>query len=125
VRWQTDPRTGEFVTRFGRRVPRPAALPTPCDECPKIPDGQPKSRAFAVEPDERLWLAWEFYEQNVATGLYQQCVATGRWPQDDAVDRLAPVFRNAERMREQYARSVELRTITAVMVAAGFKKPAG
>ncbi len=77
----------------GKPIPRPEGQPTPCHECPKVPDDAPeKSSQYALEPSERSKAAYLHY---------LECVAVGRFPDDPIVRRNAAIIRRVEQMWER------------------------
>jgi hypothetical protein len=69
-------------------VIRPSAVPTPCHDCPKIPDDAlVKCRENAVEMSAQSWQIWTHY---------QECKAVGRFPDDPVVARHAGILRQME-----------------------------
>ncbi len=76
---------GRVSKRAGLPVLRPAGTSPPCLQCEKIPHGEVKVRANAVELSERNFLAYQHY---------LECRATGSFPDDAIVRRNARVLRS-------------------------------
>lgn len=56
---------------------------TPCDVCPKIPEGKPKERRYAVELSVKNRRAWQHW---------RECRAIGQFPDDPVVRRNAEIL---------------------------------
>lgn len=88
-RWLHDDKPGgdgSRVTRLSLPVARPPGVPTPCERCPKIPDGRPKVPAEAVEVTDQFRAALRHFEE---------CRAVGAFPDDAWVRRNAVIFAEA------------------------------
>lgn len=60
---------------------------TPCRECPKIPNGCPPDRRYAIEPTERSWKIFQHW---------RECRAVGHFPDDPWVKRHAAVLQGIQ-----------------------------
>jgi hypothetical protein len=103
------------MMRHGRfKAARHPREPLPCGTCPKVPEDAPfKDKRFAVELDDRGWMAWDFY---------QTCKAVGRFPDDHAVEQVAKTIAAVEeraRAHREGRRTVEIAAVMAQVAAAG------
>lgn len=78
---------GEITRRMGLPVLRPPGCETPCDRCPKIPVGSPKTREHAIEWTDDTHRTYEHY---------RECRAVGSFPNDWLVRRDAAIVRDIE-----------------------------
>lgn len=84
---------GRVSTRGGRaglpliKVPRPPGSSTPCESCPKIPEGMTPAPESAEELTEQNYRAYLHY---------LECRAVGHWPDDPIVRRNARIIRLVE-----------------------------
>lgn len=111
-RWQYADTPGEMgpLIRLddGRPMPRPEGIPTPCHQCPKVPDSAPaKTREHAIEPTERSW---------TALAHYRRCKVVGRFPEDEIVERNAALLAQVERDAD-FARQRDAAGLIAVLFA--------
>lgn len=74
------------IMRAGQPMPRPPSAPTPCDMCPKIPDG---TRKAAREQKRRLRAtdAAEWSADNRQTWLHYWATKAGSMPEQDPASR--------------------------------------
>ncbi len=86
---------------------------TPCYRCPKTPSNlhpDKRTRATAVEMNERSMLAYQFY---------LECRAVGQFPNDPIVRLCAAAIRGVEDRYDRFQReklSIQLETLFTILV---------
>lgn len=77
----------------GLPLARPPGQPTPCHECPKVPDDAPERTShYAIEPSEKSKQAYQHY---------LECAAVGNFPDDPLVKCNARIIRQVEQAWER------------------------
>lgn len=104
----------------GEPVKRIKGQPTPCRTCPKIPAGEPKCPAFAVELTTRTI---------EAILHYRECKAVGQFPNDQIVRQNAAVIaqidedvKEERQRRNQRDAAADMIASTMASMLAGVKR---